>query len=344
MSGKSTPPLATLTREPPQAVLEALRQAKRPLLLTHIYPDGDGIGSQLGLARAFQSRGAEPHIINAHEAPKKLAFLDPDESIQVIPGSLEPQHQMAIDSADLILILDTSDPERLGHLRDPVLAASAQRIAVDHHLSHSEDAFDMIWSEPDCPATGVMVQRILEEFPVSLTAELATPLLVAIGTDTGWFRFANATPEAFASAARLVAAGANAEELYTNIYETSTPARTRMQGEVMAGLQSHEEGRILYGIIRGDQLRHHGVGYEEIDGIIDTLKAVQGGEILFLVVELSKGRYKVSLRSKGDRDVYQIAAQFGGGGHAKAAGCRLEADEKTVIGRILDAARQALAC
>ena len=333
-----------MRRTPPAQLVELLQRCQRPLLTTHIYPDGDGIGSQLALARALGTLGGAPkevRILNMHPAPEKFDFLDAEGHIEVVSEELDIAASIA--DRDLLVILDTSEPDRIGLLKEAVFAASAPRVCIDHHLCRHQGAFDVLWSEPEAPSTGNMVLELIAALGSELAKQMADPLMVAVSTDTGWFRFGNATPEAYDAASRLVGAGAVPEELYSRIFETSSLSRMQLLGEVLAQLQSAEEGRIVYGVLTESALQKFGVAYEEIDGYIDALKGVGGAEILFLVVELSPGRYKVSLRSKGSRDVHGIAESFGGGGHAKAAGCRIEADDtRGVVQRVLDAARGTL--
>lgn len=333
-----------MTFSPPKEVLDALRKSKHPLILSHIYPDGDGIGSELALFRALRQLGAEPAILNSHPTPEKFGFLDP-EGVVTVAERPEPSDadRGKIVTADLFVILDTCDPHRLGALRPLVWGAQAPRCVIDHHVCDDPSVFDIIWSVPASPSTGSLVIDVIEALGVPLTADMATPLFVALSTDTGWFRFGNASSDAYGCAARLVAAGADPESLYTLVFESSPIARTRLLGELLAAAQSSMDDRIVYSVLRRQMLEEHGVPYEEIDGFIDHLKGVREAEIVFLAVELSPGRYKVSLRSRGAVTIHSLATGFGGGGHAQAAGCRLEGDEPDVLARVLEAAKATLA-
>ncbi|MEM7165968.1 MAG: DHH family phosphoesterase [Planctomycetota bacterium] len=331
------------TFQPPPALLEMLRKSRRPLLLSHIYPDGDGIGSELALYRALEQLGAQPGILNSHATPEKFGFLDPEGVVQVAARPQpSAQDQQRVAEADLCVVLDTSDPERLGALWPLVEGGNAPICVIDHHLCDDPSVFQAIWSETASPSTGSLVLDVIEGLGVAVTAPMATALFVALATDTGWFRFGNASSDAYGCAARLVAAGADPESLYTLVFEASSIARTRLLGELLANAQSVEDDRIVWSVLRREMLDRHGVPYEEIDGFIDLLKGVREAEIVFLAVELSPGRYKVSLRSRGPVTIHSIATGFGGGGHAQAAGCRLEGDEQEVLAQILAAARETI--
>lgn len=336
------PQLGVASYSPPAALLEHLRGCQRPILFSHIHPDGDAVGSEIGLWRGLQSLGKEPRILNAHPAPEKFEFLDPEGAVEVVaPEELE-KATAAFAQADLLVIMDTSDPDRLGHLGPIVTGSSLPKVCIDHHLCEDPSPFDVLWSETSSPSTGNLVVPTLAGLGAELDAKAATALFVALATDTGWFRFGNASPVAFQVAAELVAAGAKPDELYRRVYQDSPISRVRLLGELLAGVQSDADGRILHAVVALADLEKHGVAYEELDGYIDSLKAIQGGEIVFLVVELSPGRYKVSLRSQGSVSIHPIAVQFGGGGHAQAAGCRIEGTAAEVTARVVEAARGVL--
>ncbi len=324
---------------PPGDFVDRVAAARRPVLLTHIYPDGDAIGSQLALARALASQGAEPRILIAHPAPLLQEFMDP-EGVVVVAS--EEHAVEALATSDLCLILDTSDYARLGRLERAARESNVLKYCIDHHLCVDPTAFDALWSDPSCPATGLLVLSLLDTLGIRITAEIAEPLFIAVATDTGWFRFSNATALVFESASRLVSAGADPAYLHRALFENSSLGRTQMLGEMLSSLSSQAGGRLVYSVVRQTQLGRFGIPLEEIDGFIDHLKEVRGAEILILFVEVSSGRYKVSLRSKGRRDVHAMASQFGGGGHAKAAGFRIEGSHDDVVSRVVSAALEVL--
>ena len=352
--------------DPPADLLEALRGCRRPVIVTHIYPDGDALGSSVALARILRDRSkegadsaapVEPTVLLTHPVPEKLASADPHGFATVIPGEPTDEQRRAIADADLIAILDTSAPDRLGRLEEAVFASAAPRVLIDHHICDDPSIFDIAWSVPESPSTGSLVLRVHEALGGPLDPSAADSLFVALSTDTGWFRYSNATPEAFRGAAVLREAGVDPERLHRELHETSTPERTRALGEVLARLGTEAGGRILYSTLGTADLARHGIPLEELDGFVDALKQVRGAEIVFLAVELSPGRFKVSLRSKGAVDIHPIAVGFGGGGHAKAAGCRFESAPEsdresgvppggwtfdTVIAAVVDACRAQL--
>lgn len=333
----------TAAYEPPPGVCDAFRTARRPIVVTHVYPDGDAIGSQLALARALRRRGAKPRIFVAHPAPLLQEFLDPRGEVEVVLGGrFSPDQKTAIAESDCIFVVDTSDPRRLGDLETAIFAAQAPKVLIDHHLADDLSAFDEAWCIPSCPATGLLVERLLRAEGVEFDRDLAEPLFVALAMDTGWFRFSNSSAAAFETGARLVAAGADPAYLHQALYENSSLGRTQALGQMLSALETDSSGRIIWSVVRQAELENYGITIEDVDGFIDSLKAVRGAEILILFVEVSSGSYKVSLRSKGEADVHRIAVEFGGGGHAKAAGFRISQADR--IAQANDSHLQDSAC
>ncbi|MGE3163469.1 MAG: bifunctional oligoribonuclease/PAP phosphatase NrnA [Planctomycetota bacterium] len=323
----------------PAGLVSALRKCRRPTVFAHVNPDGDAVGSELAMAYGFRSLGAAPRVLAATSVADRFGFLDPGGLIEVVP---EGESTDAIGQADLILILDTSEPARIGHFQAEAWARPVPRCVVDHHLCEAPEVFDEAWIDTCSPSTGNLILNLLDALQVPLTPEIADALFVAVASDTGWFRYGNSTPEAFAAAERCVAAGANPERLHRLLYETSSPGRTRLLGQLLARLCLAGADRVVYGVLTHEMVAASGVGLAEIDGFVDVLRTVKGAEIVFLAVEVSPGHFKVSLRSRGRLSIHPIAVRFGGGGHAQAAGCRLRGTESEVVAEILAAARQVL--
>ncbi len=326
----------------PDPLLTALRATKNPLLLTHIYPDGDALGSAISIHRALQSLGATPRTILTHPVPAKLSFIDHHDEALVLAGEPTQEHVEMVENADLIIVVDTSEPDRLGHMKTLVDASSAPRICIDHHLGGDEDYFSQIWCENQSPSTGNLVLRVVEKLVDELSQETAESLFVAIATDTGWFRYSNSGTLAYRDAARLIDAGVDPEPIFQRIFQSFSLPRTLLLGDLLAAIETSEGSQIVYSVLSESMRRHRGIGLEDLDGFVDSLGQIEGSEIIFLVVEVGPQRYKVSLRSRGDHSVHRIASHFDGGGHAKASGCRLEGTEEQVVARLLTECHKAI--
>ena len=327
----------------PEGLLLALRSTRKPLILTHIYPDGDALGSCVAMHRCLAQLGAQPRTILTHEVPEKLKFIDHDGVAEVFSAEPDASHLYAPENADLIVVLDTSSLERLGHMGQPVEASGVPMVCVDHHLEGDLDCFQEIWCEPGSPATGNLVMDLICALGQELPLNSAESLFVAIATDTGWFRYSNSGSIAYRIAAELVELGVDPEPIFQKIFQSFSLERTQALGDLLANVQCHNDGKILFSLLSKQIRLRRGVNMEDLDGFVDTLGQVAGTEIVFLVVEVGPGRYKVSLRSRGDCSVHPIASRFGGGGHAKASGCRLEGTEEEVIANLLEVCQEVLA-
>ena len=328
--------------EIPAGLIEALKNSRCPLILTHIYPDGDALGSAVSIHRTLEKLGAAPNTFLTHPVPEKLSFIDHDRVAEVLDGEPTAKQIEVGHNADLIVVVDTSEPDRLGHMRQVVEGCDAPRICIDHHLDGAVDFFDQIWCEPGSPSTGNLVLEVIQSLGFELTQSTAESLFVAIATDTGWFRYSNSGSVAYRYAATLVESGVDPEPIFQRIFQSFSLQRTLLLGDLLAAIQAPEENRIVYSVLTEPMRRKRGVGLEDLDGFVDSLGQISGCEIVFLVVEVAPGRYKVSLRSRGGFSVHRIAAHFDGGGHAKAAGCRLEGTEQQVLEKLLGQCRRTL--
>ncbi len=308
-----------------------IRSAREILITSHVHPDGDALGSELALAFALRKLGKAVRVVNDHRAPEKYAFLDPGGLIEILSG--EPPAD-AFPQVDLAILLDTSEPSRAGRLAKRFFGTNWDRICLDHHPGPEDSRFLLHWVADRAPATGTLVLRLIDFLGVPLDRPIATALFVAIATDTGWFHFANTLPSTLRDAGRLVEAGVEPEEIHNRVYGESSLARLRLLGKLLCEIRSELDGRFAWALLSRAELQRAGVPTQELDGFSEQLKSVRGADVVALVLETAPGSYKVSLRSRGDADVRAIAADLGGGGHEKAAGCRLEGSWDDVLSRL----------
>jgi phosphoesterase RecJ-like protein len=326
----------------PEGLLAALRSTRQPLILTHIYPDGDALGSSIALHHCLTELGARPRTILTHAVPQKLRFIDHDGVAEVLTGEPDASQISAVEQADLIIVVDTSAFHRLGHMKKLLEESDTPIVCVDHHLEGDLDCFQEVWCEPGSPSTGNLVLEVIRALGQELTVNSAESLFVAIATDTGWFRYSNSGSVAYRIAAQLVELGVDPEPIFQKIFQSFSVERTRALGDLLANIECRCDGKILFSLLSAKMRQRRQVKMEDLDGFVDNLGQVAGTEIVFLVVELGPGRYKVSLRSRGEFSVHAIAARFGGGGHVKAAGCRLEGTEEQVIADLLEVCQEEL--
>jgi phosphoesterase RecJ-like protein len=301
----------------PERLAARIRQGHRFLLSSHANPDGDAIGSELGLARLLRALGKSAAIWNLHPAPAVYHPLPGAGSIHV---GVEPPRGFP-DDFDAALVLECPTLDRTG-LEDRLVALPL--LNVDHHLGNAHYG-EVNWVDPEAPAVGVMVADLARALGLTLDAETANCLLLALVTDTGGFRFANATPQAFEAAAKLVAGGAQVEAVSHWLYESQPEGSVRLLGELLATLERHGTARRIATVhLTAEMFARAGASPGDSEGLIDVPRSIAGVEAVALFREVGPERWKVSLRSRGPVDVERVARARDGGGHRNAAGCRID--------------------
>jgi bifunctional oligoribonuclease and PAP phosphatase NrnA len=318
----------------PEDLLRRIRQGNRFLLTSHINPDGDAIGSELGLARLLRGLGKGAVVWNRDATPTLYRPLPGSERIHV---GEEPPAGFP-DMFDAIIVLECPSPDRTGlekHLTErPV-------INIDHHLGNQ--CYGAVnWVDSAAPAVGEMVYRLAQGLKVPLEPEVASCLYLTLITDTGGFRFSNATPAAFEAAATLVREGAHPEQVSQWLYESQPLAVVHLLGKMLQTLQVHHQGRVATGRLTREMFAEAGASPGDSEGLIDHLRSIAGVDAVALIREREDGSHKVSLRSRGEVDVERIARHHGGGGHRNAAGFTLEGEGEEVRRLVAEALGAAL--
>ena len=303
-----------------QALLSRAGQGARFILTSHVHPDGDGIGSEIALALLLAELGCDVRVINADPAPPALEALEGIERIEIYDPA---RHDERIGSADVIVMLDNSDPARLGPMEPAVRASGAHRACIDHH-PHPSPFWDALILDQTACCTGSLVHRMWQLAGRRPDAVAASALYAALVSDTGRFRFANAGPAAFRLAGDLVEAGARPAELYTRLEEQAGEGFLRLLGETIAAMELRAGGRIVILRVTAAALARHRIGHEDTAEIINAALMLRTSRVAALFRELDPHRTKVSLRSKGALAVNDLARAMGGGGHRNAAGIVLE--------------------
>lgn len=304
--------------DPPDGLLAVLRKASSVLLSSHANPDGDAIGSELAMARILRSMGKSVTIWNQDPTPtlyRVLPGADEIHSGRTPPDGFPESFELAIP-IECPTVDRTGLEEWLEQL--PLLD-------IDHHLGNSRYGVAQ-WIDTEAPSAGEMLFRLAQALEVDVDATTATLLYMTIVTDTGGFRFSNATAQAFASAAELVRAGADPETVSLWIYESLPVATLRLLSEMLDSLELHAAGRVATVELTAEMFAAAGARKEDSEGLIDYPRSIAGVDAVVLFRPLGDGSAKVSLRSRGDVDVAAIASRHRGGGHRNAAGCRLTDD------------------
>lgn len=312
----------------PEDLLRRVRQGNRFLLTSHINPDGDAIGSELGLARMLRRMGKGAVVWNRDETPTIYRPLPGSERIHV---GAEPPAGFP-DVFDAIIVLECPSPDRTGI--EPFLSERPV-INIDHHLGNQHYG-TINWVDTAAPAVGEMVYRLAQGLKVALEPETASCLYLTLVTDTGGFRFSNATPAAFESAASLVRDGAHPEQVSQWLYESQPLPVLRLVGEMLQTIDVHEGGRIATALLTQEMFSRVGASPGDSEGLVDYPRSIAGVEAVALIRQREDGTHKVSLRSRGEVDVEKIARQHGGGGHRNAAGFTLDGSVDEIRRRVVE--------
>jgi bifunctional oligoribonuclease and PAP phosphatase NrnA len=323
----------TLVSPDPAAAVKRLKDAYRVLVTCHRNPDGDALGSELGLAELADRLGVETVIVNHDATPANLSYLPGIENVQVA----EDLPQQFPEGFDLVLTVECPQLSRSGFeglSRLPILN-------IDHHPDNP--AYGVVnFLDAEAPAVGEMVWRMFGEAGLIPSPDAATNLFVALSTDTGDFRFSNATGRAFRAAAEMVDAGARPPAVANWIHNNRSLASVRLLGEALRSLKILCGGKLA--LISADQeaFGRAGAGPEDTEEIVNVPRSVTGVEAVAYFKQWEPGRVRVSLRSRGGVDVREVAQSFGGGGHANAAGCTIDGELDEIESRVAAAVAGAL--
>ncbi len=324
--------------EPARVIADKLSNAKAVAVATHVGGDGDGWGSACALAHHFGPAGVDVRLLAATPFPDRYRFILQEGQRLFAP---EESGLEALRSADLQLVVDASEPGRLGDFAP--FYEPERTIVIDHHAvasEHIEAAIELI--DPVAAATAELVFDVLAQTDRPLGPAAANALYVGLVTDTGSFRYSNSTPHAHRVAAALIEAGADPEGLYRPLFATLTPADLGTLQAALSSLGRDPEYGISWAVIDAATSQRLGA-LEEHEGVIEHLRNLQGTEIAVLFRELASGEVKVSFRSTGPAGVANLARSFGGGGHEKAAGTTVSGKLADVVERVLAACRAGLA-
>ena len=302
-------------------IIQFIKDHDRFVITSHARPDGDAIGSELGLALMLEKLGKTAHIFNADPHPRPYQSLPGIERIQVT-------HKVE-GNYDGLFVLECNDLQRSN------LQGLDQYfvISIDHHPK-TEPFGDLNWLDDSAAAVGEMIYELAEPLQVQLTPEIATNLYVAIFTDTGSFQYSNTRAKTFLITGDLVNHGASPAAIAQAVYMTRPYARLQILGMLLNTLQIHSS-RIASITLTQEMLEKTGASANDMEGIVDYPLSMEGIDLAAFFREEAQGRYRVSLRSKNHYDVSTVAERFGGGGHKNAAGLAVEGSFQEVVEKVV---------
>lgn len=304
-----------------------LRENNNYYILTHANPDGDTVGSGFGLCYVLRKMGKNANVFCSDPLPKRYGFMYEG----YIPQKFSP---------DKIIAVDVADPKLLGSALQQY--AEYVDLCIDHHVSNVNYA-KMTLVEPDAAAACQVIYKLIESQKLAEPDKLiATCLYTGISTDSGCFKFSCTTPETHMAAARLLEYGFDAAWINRRMFDCKSRSRIKVEQHIMNTMEFYLDDKCAIAVVTLEDMERTGLPAEEFEGLSPITTMLESVEVGVLIREKEKGRFKVSLRSTGDTDVSAICGKFGGGGHAKAAGCTITENIEDVKLSLLSAIAPAL--
>ena len=315
-----------------ERIIEAIRESHTFCVAGHIRPDGDCVGSQLGLTLALKNEGKKVVCWNEDRNPQKYEFLDPDGIYQKPKPGLH---------FDCVIAVDAASFERLGTVGRCV-ANRKLLINIDHHESNTRYG-DLNWVSAREPSSGELLFRLLKIAKWPITNRIADCLFTAVSTDTGSFQYPSTRPGTYHVAGELVRRGANLAKICDEVYQSYPVSRARLLRHVYNNYRLTADDRIAYFWLRKADFARSGADSCGSEGLIDHIRAIAPVVVACVFEEVEPDLTRISLRSKSEKvNVNEIAAQFGGGGHSAAAGARIPGKPLAVQRQVIAAVKKAL--
>lgn len=323
----STPENATF-----EQIGEVLRNYQSFVLLSHVRPDGDAIGSQLALGYALLEMGKSVRMINEDGLPDNLAFMAGSHRIESPPAD-------PVD-AEVAIALDTATKPRLGDAALHAASGADLWLNIDHHISNPKYG-DLNLIDATSPATGQILYDLITKLDLPMPPESRDAIYVAVSTDTGSFQYPSTTAKTYEMAADLIRRGLDVGEINSKTYDDYPYRRLELMCALLNTLQRSEDGILAHWELRDQTRIDLDLRPEDSEGLIDHIRAIRGVLLAVFFEELPDGKIRVSMRSKNRLlDVCKIATEFGGGGHALAAGIRMKGPMEEAKERVLGAIRR----
>lgn len=321
-----------------QPLVDIIHAHQRFVISSHVRPDADAIGSEMGLCGILEQLGKEVRIINPSASPAHLAFLDPTSRIRKIGEGVTTEQ--ACDT-DVHIIVDTSAWQQLTDLRKTLETTKAKKVIVDHHIS-SDHLGAELFKDTTAAAAGILVCELADALGLTPTVEQASALFAAIATDTGWFRFPNVEERTLKRAAWLVSLGVEPHRIYRDLYEKSSLSRLKLHGRVLARVTVEFGGAMGMTSVFQKDFDETGAHPSDTEDLVNDCLTIEGTRCAVILVEQRSGQVKVSFRSRTGLDVASVAEQFGGGGHKLASGAMLPGPIANAQAQIMQAMQAAL--
>lgn len=323
-------------------MIDQLSRCRRVLLTTHVRPDGDALGTAAAMQMGLAQRNIASEVLLLSQLPHKYGFIFTDYTIpfQVVEQGWPAR--LNLDDFDALLVVDTGTWSQLPGLKERILAWSRPKLVLDHHQTQENWASHKL-VDPKAAAAGEIAAQLLKRWGITIDSPIATALYLAIVSDTGWFHFSNTQPRTLRVAADLVEAGVDTDRLYQRMYYSERAERIRLHTRALQSLELLAEGRLAVMRLTAQDFEQTGASVGDTENVINQPLAIETVEVSILLVRSpSDPVTRISFRSKGGIDVAQFAERFGGGGHVRAAGCKIDAPMEHAYQQLTQAMVQAL--
>ncbi len=308
-----------------EQAVQWLREKDDFILTTHMHPDGDGLGAQSALALALRKMGKRVRVVNHDPLPRCYEWLPYKEFVEV--SDIIPPHAVCV-------VLDAAD---LSRVRDGCRREEFKLILnIDHHRSNTMFG-DLNWVDPEAPAAGEMVYRLIKALGVQVDRDIAESVYTSLVTDTGAFKYTNTSPHAFRLAAELMEAGADVYKVCNRVFADVTLPALELLRLALAKLSTRENGLIGILTLTQKEFISSGAKDEDAENLVDFVRKISGVQVAVFIKERPDGRLRLSLRSRNGLDVSAVAAEFEGGGHQYASGAVLDGPMEKAVERVVEA-------
>jgi phosphoesterase RecJ-like protein len=313
-----------------EGIIDFIKTSENILILSHKNPDGDALGSSLGLALALESIGKKVSCYSINDIPAVFEFL---------PGLSILKKEIDFVNYDLVILLDCAIFARTGIENVYALAASFDKLLIiDHHPQTEMEEFENIafWIDDKKSATAVMIYELLKEMDIEIDKDIATCLLTGIFTDTGGFQHNNTDGISLKAAAELMKKGSRVDKIAKNIFQSKSVPAIKLWGTALSRIETSPVTGMAVSYVSRSDIEEVGAKQEDLAGLVSLINTVSDAKFSLLLTEYDDQKIKGSLRSEeyNGVDVSRIAQSFGGGGHKLASGFEMEGDIKKNIGKI----------
>ena len=313
-------------------ILDLINQHSSFAISAHVNPDGDSIGSQLAVYSFLTDLNKHVRIFNTDSIPSNYRFLPLSDKIEQ-PDTLDGY------SPEVLIVLDASTLVRIGGHLSKALVPEQVTINIDHHAS-ADHFGDYNLVETSASSTCEIIYKLIQLSSAKVSYKQATALYTGIMFDTGCFRYSNSTPQVHRIAANLIDQGIEVDKIYRNVYETNPVQRLRLLTKALETVELTPDGKIVSLMVDQKMLNYTDTTLEDVDGIINQIRSIDTVEVAIMAASNTPGQSKISMRSKDYVDVGKVCAEFGGGGHARAAGCLIDKSCKGALETVVEATKK----